>query len=73
MVNRSDKNTARKYNLSDEAVTSPQHSFSSRQPKLTKNSVNDDLIVSLAGAYENKRARQVNEWERMRGVHRMTL
>lgn len=73
MVNRSDKNIARKYNLSDETVTSAPHSFSSRQPKLTKSSVNDDLIVSLAGAYENKRARQVNEWERMLGPNRMTL
>ena len=26
----------------------------------------DDLIVSLANAHENARARQVNEWERMR-------
>ncbi|CAN5603445.1 hypothetical protein BH10ACI3_BH10ACI3_26160 [soil metagenome] len=26
----------------------------------------DDLIVSLANAHENRRARQVNEWERMR-------
>lgn len=26
----------------------------------------DDLIVSLADAIENKRARQVFEWERMR-------
>lgn len=24
----------------------------------------DDIILSLANAYENKRARQVNEWER---------
>lgn len=27
--------------------------------------LNDDLIVSLADAYENKRARQVVEWERL--------
>lgn len=26
----------------------------------------DDLIVSLANAHENRRARQVTEWERMR-------
>jgi hypothetical protein len=26
----------------------------------------DDLIVSLANAHENRRARQVNEWEEMR-------
>ena len=26
----------------------------------------DDVIASLANAHENRRARQVNEWERMR-------
>ena len=26
----------------------------------------DDLIVTLANAHENRRARQVTEWERMR-------
>lgn len=30
------------------------------------NSGGDDLIVSLSDAYENKRARQVLEWEKMR-------
>jgi len=30
----------------------------------------DDLVVSLAGARENRRARQVNEWER---IGRQTL
>ena len=26
---------------------------------------NDDLIMSLSDAYENRRARQVGEWERL--------
>jgi hypothetical protein len=30
----------------------------------------DDLVISLAGARENRRARQVNEWER---IARQTL
>ena len=30
----------------------------------------DDLIVTLAGAHENRRARQVTEWER---IGRQTL
>jgi hypothetical protein len=30
--------------------------------------ISDELIVSLADAYENKRARQVNEWERRQHV-----
>jgi hypothetical protein len=39
----------------------PRHSTSpSRSPELK---ISDDLILSLADAYENKRARQVGEWE----------
>lgn len=30
------------------------------------NQTSDDLIVSLADAHENKRARQVLEWEKLR-------
>ena len=33
----------------------------SKEPKL-----NDDLIFSLSDAYENRRARQVVEWEKVR-------
>ncbi|MCY7376057.1 MAG: hypothetical protein LH472_08815 [Pyrinomonadaceae bacterium] len=40
--------------------------LSSRHSKPKENSTNDDLIVSLSDAYENKRARQVFEWERTR-------
>lgn len=40
--------------------------LSSRLPKSKENSINDDLIVSLSDAPENKRARQVFEWERVR-------
>ena len=28
---------------------------------------NDDLIVTLSDAYENRRARQVGEWEKLYG------
>jgi hypothetical protein len=31
----------------------------------SKSKPNDDLIVSLSDAYENKRARQVVEWEEL--------
>ena len=34
--------------------------------KSKDNSTSDDLIVSLSDAYENKRARQVFEWEKTR-------
>ena len=36
------------------------------QPRNTIARPFDDLIVSLANAHENRRARQVTEWERMR-------
>ena len=41
--------------------------LSARLPKSKeKNSTKDELIVSLQDAYENKRARQVFEWETTR-------
>ena len=40
--------------------------LSTRISKQKENFPNDDLIVSLADAYENKRARQVFEWEKIR-------
>ena len=46
--------------------------LSTRISQQKNNLLNDDLIVSLADAYENKRARQVFEWEKVRrqNVHR---
>ncbi len=40
----------------------PDHA-SARKASRTEKSSADDLIVSLTDAYENKRARQVFEWE----------
>lgn len=40
--------------------------LTSRIAKSKDNQSTDDLIVSLSDAYENKRARQVFEWERAR-------
>ncbi len=37
-----------------------------RHSRSKNNQSSDDLIVSLSDAYENKRARQVFEWERVR-------
>jgi len=50
----------------DAAAINYSETFSSTrsQPKTTTRF--DDLIVSLANAHENRRARQVTEWERMR-------
>lgn len=38
---------------------------SNRSKKVIPSTI-DDLIVSLANAHENRRARQVNEWEELR-------
>ncbi len=40
--------------------------LSKRISKQPENTTNDDFIVSLSDAYENKRARQVFEWEKVR-------
>ncbi len=40
--------------------------LSTRISKQSENSTGDDVIVSLSDAYENKRARQVFEWEKVR-------
>jgi hypothetical protein len=50
-------------NESDSQNTHPQ--FSSTKPRAAEKS--DDLILSLSDAYENRRARQVGEWERLYG------
>lgn len=51
--------------------TSPvKESHISEPPRSKESILNDDDIVSLADAYENKRARQVNEWERRQFVAR---
>ncbi len=40
--------------------------LTARISKQRENPSGDDLIVSLSDAYENKRARQVVEWEKVR-------
>jgi hypothetical protein len=59
MVNRLNSDTARKSNRpANDPRTSSQHrTFSS------KTIVVDDVITSLANAHENRRARQVTEWQ----------
>lgn len=67
MVNRLNQNTVRnrdKLTRQDAAAInyiSEPFSTSRSQPKHI-----DDLILSLANAHENRRARQVAEWEKMR-------
>lgn len=43
----------------------PPKSFSSSRTQFSEKS--DDVIVTLSDAYENQRARQVGEWEKLYG------
>lgn len=74
MVRQTNENIADKINKLNEKETLAVANYvsqilSSRSSKSKENQLNqssDDLIVSLSDAYENKRARQVFEWERTR-------
>ncbi len=46
-------------------IRNPHPILSSSKTRSTEK--NDDLILSLSDAYENRRARQVVEWERLYG------
>jgi hypothetical protein len=71
MVKRKNKNIADEITKLNDNETSAVVNYisdliSTRLPKSKEPNLNDDLIVSLSDAYENKRARQVFEWERVR-------
>jgi len=63
MVNRFDANIARTSESTGNKASDASPSVFSRKPAATGT---DDLIRSLSNAYENKRARQVFEWESTR-------
>lgn len=71
MVKRTKTNVANEINKLNEHETLAVESYisqllSNRNSKSKDNlPTNDELIVSLADAYENKRARQVIEWEKL--------
>ena len=67
MVNRTNQIKAReidKLNDKDAAILNYQP-LPSPRIQLKDNRYNDDLIASLSNAYENRRAQQVVEWERL--------
>lgn len=71
MVKQNRTNVAGEINKLNEYETSAVLDYiseilSARHSKSKDSSTNDDLIVSLQDAYENKRARQVFEWENVR-------
>ena len=71
MVKQTNQNIASELNKLNESETSAVVNYisqllSTRISKQRESSTNDDLILSLSDAYENKRARQVFEWEKIR-------
>ncbi len=70
MANRTNTSITReidKLNDNDTlAVLSYISELISTRSSQSKESINDELIVSLSDSYENIRARQVTEWERLR-------
>lgn len=53
---------------SEKTLISAAARTSISQSQQFKNYSADDIILSLANAYENKRARQVSEWERVQAL-----
>lgn len=56
-----------KHTSATTARTTDKPTTRSEQASISKTSSrhDDDVILSLSNAYENKRARQVTEWERV--------
>ena len=65
MAERSNPNTAR-----DNSIRSRSDDHSRRSLAPGAKATDDEVIASLANARENRRARQVNEWEHL-GVKSM--
>ena len=57
MVNRLNSDTRK----SDRPTHDPK--FTQQRTASSKNIIVDDVITSLANAHENRRARQVTEWQ----------
>ena len=66
MVARNETDTPRQNETVRDPNSTAVNSFASyRSTKIMAAPPSDDVIVSLANAYENQRARQVTEWEQM--------
>ena len=61
MVKHTSAITAR---TTDKPSNRPDHASASQSLQSSRFSA-DEIILSLSNAYENKRARQVGEWERV--------
>ena len=71
MANRINRDTAREIpsHSQPETQTAGYRFGSTATRRYSNNDLYalDDVIAHLANAHENRRARQVSEWERMRG------
>lgn len=66
MVARNENDSARQNETVRDPHSPASQSFASqRTGRVTTAPQSDDVIVLLANAYENQRARQVTEWEQM--------
>jgi hypothetical protein len=68
MVKRNDLRVATELDKKDANTAINPAILSGRPRSKDKLAVADDVIVSLADSYENRRARQVNEWEKRQHV-----
>ena len=57
--------TAKSHYETEKPVNSTTARSSNQQSQQFLRNSADDVILSLANAYENKRARQISEWERV--------
>jgi hypothetical protein len=66
MVNRINRNVGREIDTHAQSDASRGYIANARSSRNNRdNPIIDDVIAHLANAHENRRARQVNEWERM--------
>lgn len=69
MVNQMNRTAARETGklTSTNAAAARSHTAKNSASRSVDNVIVDDVIAYLAKAHENRRARQVTEWERMGG------
>ena len=67
MVNRTNHNIAREIDTltEKESAVLGYQTLSSQKNQYKDSLYTDDVIASLSDAYENRRAQQVTEWERL--------
>ncbi len=67
MVNQMNTTAAREPGKLTPAAAARNYNAKNSTSRSVDNVIVDEVIASLANAHENRRARQVTEWERMGG------